>query len=105
MPVAISTVIVGTVYRGQNAKSAVALMRPGDTVLLEREPQNPHDPLAVACHYLGRHVGYIPRQANQHIAAALDAGAAVQCTVREAPVVHGPIIRREPKLTVSWEDA
>ena len=102
MTVAIPTVIVGTSWRGDGAKSAVALMRPGDEVLLEREPNNPHDPQAIGCHYLGRHVGYIPRQANPLIAAAMDAGRNPVCTVLEGPVVHGPVIRKEPKITVSW---
>jgi len=102
MTVAIPTVIVGTVFGGAAAKSAIALMQPGDAVQLVREPNNQFDPLAVACHYRGLHVGYIPRQANQAIARALDAGRELTCTVREAPVVHGPVIRKEPKITVSW---
>lgn len=97
------TVIVGTGFRGPEAKSAIALMRPGDAVELVRERNNPHDPLAVACHYRGVHVGYIPRQANRGIADALDRGLEVICAVREPPVFHGPVIRTEPKLTVSWD--
>lgn len=102
--VTIPTVLVGTGFRGQGAKAAVAMMRAGDEVLLEREPGNPHDPLAVGCRYLGRHVGYIPRQANPRVAAAIDSGHAVTCTVGEPPFVKNGVIRREPKLTVSWEE-
>lgn len=101
--IAIPTVLVGTAFKGAAAKSAIALMRPGDAVQLVREPNNQFDPLAVACHYRGLHVGYIPRQANPAIARALDAGRELACTVREPPVVHGPVVRVEPKLTVSWE--
>jgi hypothetical protein len=103
MTVAIPTVLVGTAFKGAAAKAAIALMRPGDAVQLVREPNNQFDRLAVACHYRGLHVGYIPRQANPAIARALDAGLDVTCTVREAPVVQGPVVRQEPKLTVSWE--
>lgn len=104
MTITIPTVLVGTGFRGHGAKAAVALMRAGDEVTLEREPGNPHDKLAVGCHYLGRHVGYIPRQANPRIAAALDEGRNVTCVVREPPVVvRNQIVRVEPKLTVSWE--
>lgn len=103
MTVAIPTVIVGIGFRGPAAKAAVAQMRPGDEVELVREPNNQHDPLAVACHYRGIPVGYIPRQANQSISMALDEGRDVTCVVREPPVVRGPVIRKEPKLTVSWE--
>ena len=103
MTIAIPTVIVGIGFRGPAARTAVALMRPGDEVELVRERDNPHDPLAVACHYRGVPVGYIPRQANQPIATALDEGRDVTCVVREPPVVRGPVIRVEPKVTVSWE--
>lgn len=104
MTVSIRTVLVGTGFRGQPARTAVALMRPGDEVLLEREPDNAHDRLAIGCHYLGRHVGYVPKQANPWISAAMDAGHKVTCTVAEPPVVHGLVIKREPKLIVSWEE-
>ena len=103
MTIAIPTVVVGTSFRGPAARTAISLMRPGDDVELVREANNPHDALAVACHYRGIPVGYIPRQANQPIATALDEGRDVTCVVREPPVVRGPVIRKEPKLTVSWE--
>jgi hypothetical protein len=103
--VTIPTVIVGTGFRGPAAKIAIGQMRPGDEVELVRERNNPHDPLAVACHYRGLHVGYIPRQANRSIATALDEGRDVTCVVREPPVVvRNQIIRVEPKVTVSWEE-
>jgi hypothetical protein len=101
----IPTVVVGSNFRRPEARSAVALMKPGDVVLLIREPANPHDKLAVGCHYLGRHVGYIPRQANPEIARAIDRGCKIRCTVREAAVLNGPVVRVEPKLTVTWEEA
>ena len=103
MTIAIPTVIVGTGFRGPAARTAISLMRPGDDVELVREANNPHDALAVACHYRGIPVGYIPRQANQPIAAALEEGRDVTCVVREPPVVHGSRVVKEPKLTVSWE--
>ena len=103
MTIAIPTVIVGTFFKGVAAKTAIALMRRGDEVELVREVGNPHDPLAVACVYRGIPVGYIPRQANQPIATALDEGRDVTCVVREPPEVRGTVIRKEPKLTVSWE--
>jgi hypothetical protein len=104
MTVAIPTVIVGTGFRGPAAKAVVAQMRPGDEIELVRERNTPHDRLAVACHYRGVPVGYVPRQANPAIAEALDAGRDVTCVVREpAVVVRNQIVRVEPKVTVSWE--
>lgn len=102
MTVSIPTVIVGASFRGPQAKIAVAAMHPGDEVQLVREADNPHDKLAVACHYEGEHVGYIPRQANPLIAARLDAGLPATCTVRAPAVMRGSAIRAEPKVTVSW---
>lgn len=100
------TVIVGTGFKGMTAKALIAQMRAGDAVQLQREPHNPHDTRAVACHYRGAHVGYIPRQANPRIAEALDACLPVTCAVREPAVViedrNGFVIRIEPKLTVAW---
>jgi hypothetical protein len=104
MTVTIPTVIVGTSFRGPKAKIAVALMRPGDEVQLVREPDNPYDSLAVACHYEGVHVGFIPKRANPVIAAAFDAGLKVACVVRAAAVMHGSKVHTEPKVTVSWEE-
>jgi hypothetical protein len=102
MTVAIPTAIVGTRFRPE-ARTAVALLRQGDPVRLERERNNPHDPNAVACYVLGRLVGYIPRKANPPIAAALDAGCDVTCVVREpALIAAGGRIHAEPTVTVSW---
>lgn len=100
--VSVSTVVVGTSFRGSVAIEAVSQMRAGSVIRLEREPQNQHDPLAVACHYLGQHVGFIPRQANRRIAEALDQGLIVHCTVREPPVVRRNRIVAEPKVAVRW---
>lgn len=104
--VTVTTVIVGTSFKGFQAKTALAEMKVGDLVRLVREQNNRHDPLAVACHYRGAHVGYVPKQANGSIATALDCGIEVQCIVTEPPVIvqrrTGPAIITEPKLTVTW---
>ncbi len=46
----------------------------GEILCLQREPDNPHDPLAVRIDWQGRKLGYIPRPANAEIARALDDG-------------------------------
>lgn len=100
----IPTCIVGVRFRGQMARNVVWKMEEGSQVLLEREPDNPHDSNAVKCWFLGIHVGYIPRQANPRIAAALDADKQVTCVVtKAAEFAHG---RRdpEPSVIVSWSD-
>jgi hypothetical protein len=48
---------------------------PGTTLAVARDPENPHDPRAVAILGPGGgRIGYIPRAANADVAAALDSG-------------------------------
>ncbi|MCC6593578.1 MAG: HIRAN domain-containing protein [Xanthomonadales bacterium] len=56
-------------------------MRVGDPLQLEREPDNPHDPLATALLWRGRRIGYIPRVANRALARRLDAGLATTASI------------------------
>ena len=46
----------------------------GDRLELVREPDNPHDRQAVAIHWGGERIGYVPRRVNADIARRLDAG-------------------------------
>lgn len=96
----IPTVIVGTRWRGDRALAAIAGMKPGDTVQLVRESGNRHDGYAVACHYRGLHVGYIPRQANMPVAAALDRGAVVTAIVEAPAQINRGYIKHEAKLRI-----
>lgn len=49
-------------------------MRLGDALCLVREPDNPHDRLAVRLDWKGEKLGYVPRPENADIARLLDAG-------------------------------
>ena len=49
-------------------------------VTLRREPDNAHDPNAVAVVLSGRAVGHVPRDLAVRLALALDAGARYQVT-------------------------
>lgn len=51
----------------------------GDILTLEREPDNPHDPLAVRILWQGAHLGYVPRADNELIAHRLDRGEPLVC--------------------------
>lgn len=53
----------------------------GDRLTLVREPDNPHDPLAVRIEWRGVKLGYVPRRENREIAARLDRGGALLCRV------------------------
>ena len=49
-------------------------MRVGDALALVREPDNPHDPLAVRVDWQGHVLGYLPRRENAAVARQLDFG-------------------------------
>lgn len=66
--------IVGTHFRGSEAKRIANSLEEGDTVELEREPDNQYDANAVACYAQGEHIGYIPAANNTALALALDDG-------------------------------
>ena len=98
----ITSVVVGTKHRGQEAIDAIAKMRAGDKVRLEREPTNPYDRYAVRCYFLGVFVGFIPKTVNPRIAPQMDAGAITTAVVQEPPVVRrGNFIQVEPKLRIT----
>ena len=59
-------------------------LAPGQPLELAREPDNPHDPLAVLVAWHGRKLGYLPRPFNIPIARRLDAGEALVCRFARA---------------------
>ncbi len=56
-------------------------MREGDRLALVREADNPHDAHAVRIEWRGQKLGYLPRAENRAVAAALDAGEAVDARI------------------------
>jgi hypothetical protein len=54
------------------------LMLPGDTLTLQREPANPHDPKAVRVAWRGVQIGYAPRADNVDLARLMDRGTQVE---------------------------
>lgn len=88
--------IVGTHFRPSEAKQACNALEDGDTVELQREPDNKYDANAVAVYTQGHHVGYIPAANNLQLAIALDDGIEVSAHV----IGHNG---SKPTLLVSWE--
>jgi len=65
--------IAGTAYH--DAKKVEEQLVPGLILPLLREPQNPHDPLAIAIlTEAGARLGYVPRIKNEALARLMDAG-------------------------------
>lgn len=56
-------------------------MREGDRLNLIREPDNTHDANAVRVEWRGQKLGYLPRAENAAVAAAMDAGEAVDARI------------------------
>ena len=56
-------------------------LQPDDALTLVREPDNPHDRLAVRVDWQGRKLGYVPRAQNQAAARLLDMGASLQAHI------------------------
>lgn len=59
----------------------VLALKPGEELLLDREPDNRHDPNAVAVYARGVQVGYLPASRAELIADFMDHGKEVQCRV------------------------
>ena len=74
--------VVGTHFRGRDAKYAVNALLVGDEIRLEAEPHNEYDPHAVACWFGDTHIGYLSRHNNTEISRALiDTGIHMTGTV------------------------
>jgi len=91
------TTAAGTSYCDPAAASSVS---PGDALRLVREPDNPHDALAVRIDdAAGEKIGYVPRALNADLAALLDAGVRLSC--RAVSVEAG---KTAPFITVSVDE-
>lgn len=66
--------MVGANFRPTETKEIIKSLRVGDILTLEREADNPYDKFAVRCVYRDEFLGFIPKDQNYEIAAALDAG-------------------------------
>lgn len=89
--------IVGMSYA--KAEDFVKSLQAGAAAVILREPNNEHDPNAVAVWIEGRKVGYIPRKENAVLAQFIDqTGAdvgdlAMDSAVTGTKYVHGKFIR------------
>jgi hypothetical protein len=78
----LKTAIVGTRFRGPEAINALRLIRKGDAIELRAEPDNQHDPNAVACYAGDCHIGYVPPGSNKALATAMSHDSAELCSRR-----------------------
>ena len=59
-------------FRHHQAPTLFDQLRPGDTLILKREPDNPYDRHAIQVLWQGQLLGYVPRRNNQALAWAMD---------------------------------
>ena len=68
-------IVTGVAGAGRHHVHALQTVEPGDPLVLRRDPENPHDPNAIAVDATaGEQVGWVPRELAIHVAADLDAG-------------------------------
>lgn len=65
-------------------------MKVGDTLVLVREPQNPHDSNAVRVEWKGQALGYVPRRDNTDIARQMDRGEKLQARIVRLTEARNP---------------
>ncbi len=70
--------VAGTSYRLRGLADVEPALAVGDALILQREPGNPADLLAIAVFdRRRRHLGYVPRAKNEVLARLMDAGVGV----------------------------
>lgn len=77
-------------------------MAVGDALTLVREPDNPHDPLAVKVLWRGHHLGYLPRAENSAVAEAMDQGLRVEGRIARLRPDASPWQRLEIQVFVTF---
>jgi hypothetical protein len=112
--------IVSTKYRGPEAVAVLARLRPADRLRLVREPENAHDPNAVAVYSgtTGRgtperaapseglpeagltHIGYIPRGVNRDVADRIMSADSVAAIVTAEAIVERGEVRFAPRIEI-----
>jgi hypothetical protein len=76
--------VAGVAGAGRHHADALAAedVGPGRPLELRRDPDNPHDPNAIAVHAAGgAQVGWVPRELAAELAPVLDAGVGVAAVV------------------------
>jgi hypothetical protein len=95
----LSTYVAGTAYHDAGA---AATLRPGDPLMLRREPRNDYDRRAIEVRTRsGLKLGYVPRTDNHALANLMDAGFDVSARVQKIlPDRRQPEIRLDVFISV-----
>jgi hypothetical protein len=96
----VKATIVGTKYRSPEAIAVLTRLRPGDRLRLVREPDNPHDPNAVAVYSGTMHIGYIPRGINRDVADRIMSADSVFAIVTLEAIIEEGQVRFGPRIEI-----
>ena len=85
-PVVLRAAVRG--HRYHDGPRVVHRLAPGDALRLVREPENEHDDSAVAVHWNGAQLGYLPREQNGVVATLLDQGVPLEAHLVKVDAAH-----------------
>jgi len=77
-------------FQYHDGESVWQHLSPGDALQLTREPDNPRDRRAVAVHWHGAKLGYIPRTDNCAVSQLLDSGQPVAARILDVKSSKDP---------------
>lgn len=77
----LTVTMVGATFRPDEARSALKQLKIGDKVTLAADPHNEYDSTAVAVYYAHHHIGFIPKESNSALFAALMAGEEIEAEI------------------------
>jgi hypothetical protein len=68
-------------FQYHDGPGVIGRMQAGDALQLVREPGNDFDENAIAVHWNGHHLGYLPREENNTLARMMDRGVPLVSTL------------------------
>lgn len=86
-------------YRGIEMEQ---MLKENDSLILKREPQNPHDCYAIEVYNGSIKLGYLPREENKVIARIMDQGMTVKARIIKIKPEEHPY--RRIKVNVFYEE-
>jgi hypothetical protein len=85
----IEALVAGTTHLKEDPQALEAELTKGERLNFFREPENPHDNLAISVkNALGKKIGYVPRKNNEILARLMDAGKLVYGTVVDKRILN-----------------
>ncbi|SRR5258707_9631088 len=100
----VDTVIVGIRFRGPEAIRRCCRVMPDEAVTLIAEPGNRYDTNAVQVRIGGLFCGYVPKETNPDIAAALRDKKPIHARITHPGKERQGFLYAEPKIRVQWND-